>query len=187
MYWVFQPLLWEFLIVAYVDGFHNPSSHLMRQVPLESDGNIAVNGLFLVCSLHQERAIYSNVLSGSRGTCLVSYVGVYFGIGALFLKVKNCTSWFFILYGKLWNVFHLPLCQLLSPLQLLVSRFWAHNVLILKNKNCPSKPWNQSLIFPPRVQNNGIEKMSYFWKSPENQFLLYPVNGHNMPKGQEIM
>ena len=96
MYWVFQPLLWEFLIVAYVDGFHNPSSHLMRQVPLESDGNIAVNGLFLVCNLHQERAIYSNVLSGSRGTCLIFYVGVYFGM--------ICAS---VHYFLGWKIVHL--------------------------------------------------------------------------------
>ena len=33
----------------------------MRQVPLECDINITINGLFLVCNLHQERLFLANV------------------------------------------------------------------------------------------------------------------------------
>ena len=33
----------------------------MRQVPLEHDTNIAINGFFMVRNLHQERAISGNV------------------------------------------------------------------------------------------------------------------------------
>ena len=38
----------------------------MRQVPLECDNNIAVNGPFLVCNLRQERSFKEMLISRSR-------------------------------------------------------------------------------------------------------------------------
>ena len=43
----------------------------MRQVPLECDINIAVNGCFGFTTSSQERAIMAMLISRSRGTCLI--------------------------------------------------------------------------------------------------------------------
>ena len=44
----------------------------MRQVPLECEINITINGLSLARNLDQERPIMAILISHSRGTCLIS-------------------------------------------------------------------------------------------------------------------
>ena len=50
---------------------------LMRQVSLECVINIAVNGLFLARSLHQERPLMAMLIPRSRAICLIGQQSIY--------------------------------------------------------------------------------------------------------------
>ena len=57
-----------------LEGLNIEVEWSMRQVPLERDINIDVNGSFLVRNLHHERPFMSMLISCSRGTCLIQSI-----------------------------------------------------------------------------------------------------------------
>ena len=87
----FQALIMFFLHVQLANVLLTLGPNIgkeMRQVPLERDINIAINGQFLVRNLHQERPFMAMLISRCRGTCLIKL-----NISQLYeVKTYRCAS-----------------------------------------------------------------------------------------------
>ena len=72
----------------------------MRQVPLKCDINIAVNGQFLVCNLHQEWPFIAMLILRSKGTCLIGQCAAVLSQHKLAKFWKILTSPFSLVSAK---------------------------------------------------------------------------------------